>query len=190
MKEETLKDLFLEQIQDLYDAERQLVKALPKIAEAVESPDLAEAIESHLEETKGQVKRLEEVFGMLDEKPKGVTCKAMKGLLEEGDEALKREEEGDIRDLAIIAAAQRVEHYEISAYGTARTMAERLGLSDAADLLRQTEDEEEQADSKLSDVADAIYDSAEEDEDDDEEEIEEEGEEESSTEKVTRAGRK
>src|SRR5512138_903537 len=110
MKEETLRDLFLEQIQDLYDAERQLVKALPKMAEACASSDLAEAIESHLEETRGQVKRLEEVFGALDEKPKGVPCKAMKGLLEEGEEAANREEEGDIRDLAIIAAAQRVEH--------------------------------------------------------------------------------
>lgn len=161
MKQETLRDLFTEQIQDLYDAEKQLVKALPKMAEGAASADLAEAINSHLAETEQQVSRLEEIFGFLGVAAKGKTCKAMKGLIEEGDEALKAGE-GDIRDLAIIAAAQRVEHYEISAYGTARTLAERLGMDDAAELLRETEDEEEQADSKLTDLADAIYDTSEE----------------------------
>ena len=188
MKQETLRDLLVEQIQDLYDAERQLVKALPKMAEAADSSDLAEAINGHLAETESQVSRLEEVFGTLGVKAKSKTCKAMKGLIEEGEEALKKEE-GDIRDLAIIAAAQRVEHYEISAYGTARTIAERLGLDDAAELLQQTEDEEEQADSKLSDVADAIYDASEELEDE-AEDVDEEADEEVVAEKpVTRTSR-
>jgi ferritin-like metal-binding protein YciE len=165
MKQETLRDLFVEQLQDLYDAEKQLVKALPKMAEGAASVDLAEAINGHLIETEKQVSRLEEVFGIVGVPAKGKTCKAMKGLIEEGEEALKKEEEGEIRDLAIIAAAQRVEHYEISAYGTARTLAERLGMDDAAELLRETEDEEEQADSKLTDLADGIYDTSEELED-------------------------
>jgi len=172
MKQETLRELFMEQLQDLYDAELQLVKALPKMAEAAASNDLAKTIESHLAETETQVSRLEEIFEDLSVTAKAKTCKAMRGLIEEGEEALK-ESEGDLRDLAIIAAAQRVEHYEISAYGTARTLAERLGMEDAAELLRQTEDEEEQADSNLTDVAEAIYDSSEETDDAENVEVEE-----------------
>jgi ferritin-like metal-binding protein YciE len=159
MNQETLRDLFVEQIQDIYDAERQLVKALPKLAEAASSTDLVEAIRTHLAETQTQVSRLDEVFGMLGVKAAGKTCKAMKGLIEEGDEAAKAEEEGELRDLAIIATAQRVEHYEIAAYGTARAIAERLEMDDAVELLQQTEEEEQQADSKLTEVAESIYDS-------------------------------
>ncbi len=160
MNQETLKELLIEQIRDIYDAEKQLTKALPKLAKAAESEDLADALRSHLEETQGQVARLEEVFGILGVPAKGKTCKAMKGLVEEGNEAVQEEEKGEMRDLAIIAGCQRVEHYEISAYGTVRTLAEHLELSDAVELLQQTEDEEKEADSKLTEVAMSIYESA------------------------------
>lgn len=163
MTQETLKELFTEQIRDIYDAEKQLVKALPKMAEAADSPELVEALSDHLEETKQQVKRLESVFEMLGMPAKAKPCKAMKGLLEEGNEAAE-EEEGELRDLAIIAAAQRVEHYEISAYGTARTMAECLSLDQAVELLQETEDEESAADSKLTTIAMSIYESVDEEE--------------------------
>lgn len=159
MNHETLQQLFVEQIRDIYDAEKQLTKALPKLAKAAHSEDLAEAIRSHLSETQNQVSRLEEVFGIVGVAAKGKTCKAMKGLVEEGSEAVQEKEEGTLRDLAIIAGAQRVEHYEMSAYGTARVLAEQLGLQDAAELLQQTEDEEKQADAKLTEVAMALYES-------------------------------
>jgi len=147
----TLEDLLVEQVRDLYDAEKQLVRALPKMAEAANSEDLQQAIESHLEETKNQVSRLERVFQELDKPAKGKACKAMRGLVEEGGEAL----EGDspLTDLAIIAAAQRVEHYEISAYGTARAIAQQLGQDTIASLLEETEEEEKAADTKLTDIA-------------------------------------
>ena len=156
MTHEDLKEVLVEHIKDLYDAEKQIVKALPKLAKIVESEELSEALTSHLEETKAQVSRLEKVFGLLDVQPKGKTCKGMKGLLEEGSEVAE-EEEGVMRDLAIIAAAQKVEHYEISAYGTARTLAEKLNLSEAAELLQQTEEEEAQADETLTNVAMSLY---------------------------------
>jgi ferritin-like metal-binding protein YciE len=159
MKQETLKELFVEQIRDIYDAEKQLVKALPKLADAADSEELSDGLLNHLEETKGHVSRLEEVFAQVQIAPRGKTCKAMKGLIEEGNEA-SQEEEGALRDLAIIAGAQRVEHYEISAYGTARTLAEHLGLSQAARLLQQTEDEERAADTKLTEVATTLYESS------------------------------
>jgi ferritin-like metal-binding protein YciE len=153
-----LQNLFVEQIRDLYDAEKQLVKALPKLAKAAESEDLAEAIRTHLEETQGHVTRLEEVFQQAGVSAKGKPCKGMRGLIEEGSEAIQKEEEGAKRDLAIIAGAQKVEHYEMSAYGTCRTLADRLGMTEAAELLQQTEDEEEAADSKLTEIADTLYD--------------------------------
>jgi ferritin-like metal-binding protein YciE len=152
----TLKALFIDQIRDIYDAEKQLVKALPKLAKATESQELRQAILSHLEETQNQVSRLEEVFSLAGIAAKGKACKGMKGLIEEGGEAAK-EEEGPMRDLAIIAGAQRVEHYEISAYGTARTLADRLGFREASERLRQTQDEEQNADSKLTQVASKLY---------------------------------
>jgi ferritin-like metal-binding protein YciE len=165
MNQKILNELFVEQIRDLYDAEKQLVKALPKMIKAVVSEALAEGLRSHLVETQGHVTRLEEVFGMLGLPAKGKTCKAMKGLVEEGGEAIEQNEAGALRDLAIIAAGQRVEHYEMSGYGTARTLAERLGMKDAFELLQQTEDEERAADMKLTDAATLIYDSADEEED-------------------------
>ena len=148
----------VEQIKDLFDAEHQLVKALPKLAQSATTPQLADALNSHLEETRAHVSRLEQVFTFLEEKPKGKKCKAMQGLLAEGDEAAKDEKKGDLRDLAIIAGGQRVEHYEISAYGTAKAMAERLGLDKVVTLLRKTEEEESTADAKLTQVAGEIYD--------------------------------
>jgi len=169
MNQETLQELFVEQIRDIYDAEKQLVKALPKLAKAAENEDLAEGLRNHLQETQGHVSRLEEVFSLLGIPAKGKACKAMKGLVEEGAEAIEEEEKGAVRDLAMIAAAQRVEHYEISAYGTARTLAEHLNMDDAAGLLQQTENEEKEADSKLTKVAISIYDSADESEEEDEE---------------------
>ena len=176
MNQETLQELFVEQLRDIYDAEKQLVKALPKMAKAAEAEELAGGLLAHLEETKGQVTRLEEVFGIVGVAAKGKPCKAMKGLIEEGDEVIEEEEKGQLRDLAIIAAAQRVEHYEISAYGTVRTLAEHLGLKKAVSLLQQTEDEEKEADSNLTQAAMALYESAddaeEENEATDDEEVE------------------
>jgi ferritin-like metal-binding protein YciE len=170
MDNATLQKLFVEQIRDVYDAEKQLVKALPRLAKAAQSEELADALNTHLEETQNQVSRLEKVFQMVKTAPKGKPCKGMKGLLEEGNEAIQEEDKGPMRDLAIIAGCQRVEHYEISAYGTIRTLAEHLELEDAVELLQQTEDEEKQADEKLTEAAVAIYEASGEEE---EEEVEE-----------------
>ncbi len=147
----TLEDLLVEQVRDLYDAEKQLVRALPKMAQAASSEDLQQAIQGHLEETKNQVSRLERIFEELSKPAKGKACKAMKGLVEEGSEAV--DGNSPLTDLAIIAAAQRVEHYEISAYGTARAIAQQLGQDSVASLLEETEEEEKAADSKLTDIA-------------------------------------
>ncbi|MEO8098723.1 MAG: ferritin-like domain-containing protein [Acidobacteriota bacterium] len=156
MTQAILHDLFVDQIRDIYDAEKQLTKALPKLAKAADSDELTTALRDHLGETEQQVARLEEVFGILGMTPKGKPCKGMKGLIEEGGESAE-EEDKTLRDLGIIAGAQRVEHYEISAYGTARTLAEQLGLSDAAKLLQETEDEEKNADSTLTTIAMKLY---------------------------------
>jgi len=156
VKQETLENLFVEQLRDLYDAEKQLVKALPKIAKAASSPELSDAVNDHLEETKEHVARIEQIFQLLGESAKSKPCKGMRGLIEEGGEVIQEEYE-PVRDLALIAAAQKVEHYEISAYGTARTIAEQLDNQQAAELLQQTEDEEKAADSKLSEIAEALY---------------------------------
>jgi ferritin-like metal-binding protein YciE len=149
----TLEDLLVDQVRDLYDAEKQLVRALPKMAQAATSDNLQRAIQSHLEETKNQVARLERIFEELEQAPKAKACKGMRGLVEEGGEALEGDSEEPLTDLAIIAAAQRVEHYEISAYGTARAIAQQLGQDSVASLLEQTEDEEKAADSKLTEIA-------------------------------------
>jgi ferritin-like metal-binding protein YciE len=172
MDQETMKELFIEQIRDIYDAEKQLVKALPKLAKAAQSEDLSEALNDHLEETRNQVSRLENIFELMKTNAKGKPCKGMKGLLEEGNEAIQGEEEGAMRDLAIIAGCQKVEHYEISAYGTVRTIAEQLNLEDVIELLQQTADEEKEADEKLTEVAVSIYESDDEEEVEDEEETE------------------
>lgn len=172
---ENLKELLIEELKDLYSAEKQIVKALPKIIRGAKSEELKAAIQEHLEATKGQVTRLEDVFSHLEEKPRAKQCKGMQGLLEEGAEALQ-EDAGVLRDLQIIGAAQRVEHYEVAAYGTAKAMAEKLGLSEAAELLNETLEEEEEADRKLTEVAEELYEEAPtgEDEESDEEEGEEE----------------
>jgi ferritin-like metal-binding protein YciE len=150
---ETLEKLLEEEIKDLYDAEKQLTKALPKMAKAASDQELKDGILEHLEQTKGHVTRLEEVFGLLGIKPKGKPCAAMKGLIEEGSETTQEDAEGPIMDLMIIAAAQKVEHYEISGYGTVRTIAEQIGNQEVADLLRETEEEEAETDKKLTEVA-------------------------------------
>jgi ferritin-like metal-binding protein YciE len=157
MDQQSLQELLVDNVRDLYDAEKQLVKTLPKLAKAAESDELADAIRAHLEQTEGHVSRLENVFETLGVSIKGRSCKGMKGLVEEGQKSLKTEKDGIRRDLAIIAAAQRVEHYEISAYGTMRTIAEQIGNTEAADLLQQTGDEEKDADHKLTEVAMHLY---------------------------------
>ena len=156
MKIETMDDLFLEQIEDLYDAERRLVKALPKMAKASTSDKLRQAFESHLEETKGHVERLEQIFNELQKKARGQACEAMKGLVEEGEQIVSEIEASPLRDAGIISAANRVEHYEIAAYGSARTFAQTLGLTRAAALLEKTLEEEKKADAKLTKLAEGM----------------------------------
>jgi ferritin-like metal-binding protein YciE len=153
---ESLNDLFIEQLRDLYDAENQLVKALPKMAEGANSDELREGIEEHLEQTKGHVERIEQIFENLGEKAKAKKCKGMEGVIKEGSEALDEDMDPDVKDAAIIAAAQRVEHYEIAGYGTARTFANLLGEREAASLLEQTLQEEKETDAKLTELAEAI----------------------------------
>ena len=154
---ENLQELLVEELKDLYSAEKQIVRALPKIIRGAASQELKAAITEHLEITKEQVTRLEQVFGNLEEKPKAKHCKGMEGLLKEGAECLEEQEKGALRDLQLIGAAQRVEHYEVAAYGTAKAMAEKLGLSEAAQLLGETLAEEEEADKKLTEVAEGLY---------------------------------
>ena len=163
MNQEVLQECLTNELRDIYDAEKQLTKALPKLAKAASSEELTQALTDHLEETQAQVARLEEVFEVLGIPAKGKACKGMKGLIEEGNEHVQEEDAGVVRDLAIIAAAQRVEHYEIAAYGTARTLAEQIGNTEAAKLLQETEDEEVAPDSKLSDIAMMIDESEDED---------------------------
>jgi len=153
MKLPTLASLLTDQLKDLHSAEAQLVKALPKMAKKASSDGLKEAILSHLEETKGHVDRLDRIGELLSIKLAGKKCKAMEGLVEEGSEVLEAEGPGPIIDAALIAAAQRVEHYEISAYGTARAIARQLDHGDVVNLLQQTLDEESAADEKLSDIS-------------------------------------
>ena len=156
MKLESLKDLFIGELKDLYSAENQLVKALPKMAKAASNAELRAGFEKHLKETQGHVDRLEKIFKNLDASPKGKKCKAMEGLIEEGKDMLEQDAEPAVLDAGLIAAAQRVEHYEIAGYGTVRTYAHLLGLEDAADLLQQTLDEEHVTDKKLTELAEGI----------------------------------
>lgn len=146
-------DLFVEQLQDLYDAEQRLTKALPKMAAAAHNPALKAAFEEHLRQTENQVTRLEQVFKSIGKTAQSKTCEAMKGLVEEGSEVINGSGDPDVKDAALIAAAQRVEHYEIAGYGTVRTFAQRLGKSEAARLLQQTLDEEAETDRKLTGLA-------------------------------------
>jgi ferritin-like metal-binding protein YciE len=156
MSIQTLDELLVEEIRDLYDAEKQLTKALPKMAKAATSQNLKTAFTEHLEQTKGHVTRLETAFEWLGEKPKSKACAAMKGLIEEGQEQTREDAEGNVMDLMLIAAAQKVEHYEISGYGTVRAIAETIGKNEVADLLRQTENEESEADGRLTEIAEAL----------------------------------
>jgi ferritin-like metal-binding protein YciE len=149
----SLKDLFVEQLRDLYSAETQLVEALPKMASAASHDELRQAFEHHLDETRGHVDRLREIFGQLGTTPGSETCEAMKGLIAEGEEVVKAQGDSAVKDAALIAAAQRVEHYEIAGYGTVRTFADDLDLGDARDLLDQTLDEESSADKLLTKLA-------------------------------------
>jgi ferritin-like metal-binding protein YciE len=151
----SFKDLFVNQIEDLYDAEQRLTQALPKMADAASSNQLKQAFQKHLGETQGHVSRLETIFREINVEPKLETCAAMKGLITEGEDMIDAKGDPDIKDAALIAAAQRVEHYEISAYGTARSFARRLGLTQAASLLQQTLNEESAADEKLTQIAES-----------------------------------
>ena len=150
-----MDDLFLEQIEDLYDAEHRLVKALPKMAEAATSQPLRNAFESHLEQTRGHVQRLETIFRQLGKNPKGQTCEAMKGLIEKGEDIIDDVDNLALRDAGLIAASNRVEHYEIAGYGSAKSFAEKLGQQQAVALLEQTLQEEKEADKKLTTIAES-----------------------------------
>jgi len=163
VKINSLQDLYVDQLRDLYDAENQLVKTLPKLAEESSSDELREGFEEHLEQTRGHVQRLEQIFERLGEKPKGKKCKAMEGLIKEGSETLEEDMQEDTKDAGIIAAAQRVEHYEIAAYGTVRTWADLLGRDDDANLLEETLEEEKETDQKLTQLAENINVQAEQD---------------------------
>jgi ferritin-like metal-binding protein YciE len=149
----TLHDAFIDELRDTYDAERQLTRALPKLAKAASSPDLREAFETHLEETKGQIDRLEEVFGSLDEKVRGKHCDGIAGIIEEGKSIMEEDFDDTTMDACLIAAGQRAEHYEMAAYGTLIAWAQAMGHSDAARLLQKNLDEEKAADKKLSSLA-------------------------------------
>lgn len=149
----TLEDLFWDQIKDLYDAEFRIAEALPQMAEAASAPHLKAAFEAHLGETKQQIERLESVFRMCDREPERETCAAAKGLVTEGSQVISAHGDSDVRDAGLIAAAQRVEHYEIAGYGTARSLAHRLGLTRVAEILQTSLDEEGATDKKLTALA-------------------------------------
>ena len=156
MPEKGLKELYIDELKDIYNAENQLVKALPKMAKAAASEELRSGFEEHLEQTKGHVSRLEQIFESLGESPKGKKCKGMEGLVEEGSEMIGEEFEASVKDAGLIGAAQRVEHYEIAAYGTVRAFAETLGQEDHVSLLEETLEEEKQTDEKLTELAKQI----------------------------------
>ena len=152
----TIERLFVEELKDLYSAENQITKALPKLVKTATSPELKQALQDHLHETQEQIERLEKICEMLGASPKGKSCEGMKGVLEEGSTSLSEVDKGDLRDAALISAAQRVEHYEIAAYGTVRSYAELLGRSEIADLLEKTLEEEKAADQKLSSISEEV----------------------------------
>jgi ferritin-like metal-binding protein YciE len=156
MKLDTLEQLYINELRDLYSAENQLLKALPKMAKGASAPELKDAFEKHLEQTQGHVERLEQLFEQLDESPKGKTCHGMKGLLEEGAEILKEDGEDSVLDAGIIVAAQKVEHYEIASYGSVRTFANLLGRDEEAKLLQSTLDEEAETNEILNQLAESV----------------------------------
>ena len=160
MSLDSLHDLFVEELRDIHSAERQLTKALPRMAKAAQSPQLRQAFERHLKETEGQIERLDRIFKELDARATGKRCKGMEGLLEEGKEMMEEEGDASVIDAGLISAAQRVEHYEIAAYGCVRNYADMLGYKNAARLLQQNLDEEEAADKKLTELAEGGVNSA------------------------------
>ena len=154
-KMSTLEDLFVDLLKDLYSAEKQLVKALPKLAKNAQAPDLQRAFQEHLRQTENHVERIDRIFSDLEGSPRGKKCVGMEGLIEEGNELLQEDAEPEVLDAGLIAAAQKVEHYEIASYGTARAWAERLGYDKAAQLLQQTLEEESMANEKLTRIAES-----------------------------------
>jgi len=157
MQENALKELYIEELRDIYNAEEQLTKALPKMAKAATSDELRAGFEEHLEQTKGHIERLQQIFEALGEKPSGKKCKGMEGLIAEGKEIMEEDDlEGEVLDAGLISAAQRVEHYEIAAYGCVRTYANILGEEEAVSLLEQTLEEEKETDQKLTELAETI----------------------------------
>ena len=155
MKMETLQDVYVEELRDLYDAENQLLKALPRMAKAATSPELKSAFEDHLEQTQEHVNRLDQVFEKIGAKPKGKRCEAMKGLIAEAKNLMSERIEHDALDVGLIVAAQKVEHYEIAGYGSVRTFAELLGQDEASGLLQETLEEEKETDERLTDLAES-----------------------------------
>jgi ferritin-like metal-binding protein YciE len=151
-----LRELYLDELRDLYSAENQLVKALPKMAKAVNSDELRDGFEEHLEQTKGHVERLEQIFEVMDESPKGKKCAGMEGLIKEGSEVMEEDFEGAVLDAALIGAAQRVEHYEIAGYGTVIAFAEQLGESEHVSLLKESLEEEKETNEKLTSLSEDI----------------------------------
>jgi len=149
----TMDELFVDELKDLYSAEKQITRALPKLVKAATSDELRQAFQSHLEETNGHVTRLEKAFEILGKSPKGKTCVGMKGVLEEGAEVLEDTDKGEVRDAGLISAAQRVEHYEMAGYGSARDFAKLLGQDEIAELLEETLEEEKAADKKLTSIS-------------------------------------
>ena len=156
MKTKTLRDLWIDELKDLYNAENQILKALPTMAKAAADDELRQAFEDHLDQTKGHVERLDQVFELIDQTPRGKKCKGLEGIIAEGKETMEQDLPGTIGDAALIAAAQRVEHYEIAAYGTVRAFADVLGETHAAELLKLTLDEEKATDETLSEIAEKV----------------------------------
>jgi ferritin-like metal-binding protein YciE len=149
----TLQELFLSHLQDIYHGEKQILKALPKMAKSATTPELKLAFEKHHDQTEGQVERLQRIFGLMNKSARGKTCEAIEGLVEEGKEVMTEAQSGEVMDAGLIAAAQAVEHYEIARYGTLRSWAEQLGMKEAAKLLGQTLSEEKQTDELLNKIA-------------------------------------
>ncbi len=155
MEANTLRDLFVDHLRDLYSAENQITKALPRMAKKATSEPLKQAFEEHLQQTENQISRLEEIFSNMEKSPRGKKCAGMEGLLEEGKEVMSEKMDKDVMDAALIAAAQKVEHYEIAAYGTVRSYAELLGEDEAVQLLSETLEEESATDKKLTQIAES-----------------------------------
>jgi len=153
MKLESLHELYTKELHDMYDAENQIVKALPKLVESSKSTQLRNALSQHLEQTRGHVQRLERILRMHNEDVKGEKCKGLEGIIDEGKDIIKHDENPDARDAGIVAGAQKVEHYEMASYGSLRTWAQQMGHTEAAQLLQQTLDEEKEADKKLTEIA-------------------------------------